>query len=402
MWVMLALLFFQTATPGADGMKALEEGHYEAAVQAFLKQTETDPRDYAAHFNLALAYSFLQRDADGIAEYRKTLELKPGLYEAQLNAGILLLRQKSPQDAVPLLDAAAAQKPMEFRPRFYLAEAQLASGDTSKAEQSYRAALERDAKSAAARLGLGRALAREGKLADAAPEFRQAAEGDPDYRDSLLELAAAYEKERQYPEAIAIYREFPGNPAVEEHLGALLLASKQYNDAIPRLEQAYGQSPTAANRAALAAAYVFNNQGVKAIPLLDKSVSDDPGNPDLRLMYARALRDQKQYAPAAAQFAAATKLKPNAGPVWDELGGVLYLADDYPGALSALERARQLGENTAGNAFFRALVLDRLHQLKPALEAYQQFLSMSDGKNPNQEFQARQRAKLLQRELEKR
>src|SRR5579872_823612 len=163
MWVMLALLFFQTAAPGADGMKALEEGHYEAAVQAFLKQTETDPRDYAAHFNLALAYSFLQRDADGIAEYRKTLELKPGLYEAQLNAGILLLRQKSPQDAVPLLDAAAAQKPMEFRPRFYLAEAQLASGDTSKAEQSYRAALELDAKSAAAHLGLGRALTREGK-----------------------------------------------------------------------------------------------------------------------------------------------------------------------------------------------------------------------------------------------
>ena len=402
MWAMLALLFFQTAGPSADGMKALEEGRYEAAAQAFLKQIDADPRDYTAHFNLALAYSFLQRDVEGIAEYRKTLELKPGLYQAQLNAGILMLRQKSPQDALPLLDAAAAQKPKEFRPRFYLAEAQLAAGDNTNAEQSYRAALELNPKSAAAHLGLGRALARAGKLAEAAPEFRQAAAADAEYRDSLLELAGLYEKEKQYTEAIAIYREFPGNPAVEEHLGALLLASKQYGDAIPRLEQAYAQSPTPTNRAALAAAYVFNNQGARALPLLDKSVSDDPGNADLRLMYARALRDQKQYAPAAAQFTAATKLKPDAGPVWDELGGVLYLADDYPAALSALDRARQLGENTAGNAFFRALVLDRLRQLKPALEAYRQFLSMSDGKNPNQEFQARQRAKLLQRELDKR
>lgn len=399
---MLALLFFQTAGPGADGMKALEDGRYEAAAQAFTKQIEADPADYTAHFNLALAYSFLHRDPEGIAEYRKTLELKPGLYQAQLNAGILMLRQKNPADALPLLDAAATQKPAEFRPRFYLAEAQLAAGDSAKAEQSYRAALTLDTKSAGAHLGLARALAQQGKLTDAAPEFRQAAAADPEYRDSLLELAGLYEKQKQYAEAIELYREFPGNAAAEEHLGALLLASKQYGDAIPRLEQGYAQSPTSANRAALAAAYIFNNQAAKAIPLLDKSVNEDPSNVDLRLMYARALRDQKQYAPAAREFAAATKLKPDAAPVWDELGGVLYLADDYPAALSALDRARQLGENTAGNAFFRALVLDRLRQLKPALEAYQQFLSMSDGKNPNQEFQARQRAKLLQRELDKR
>ena len=57
----------------------------------------------------------------------KTLELKPGLYEAELNAGILLLRQKNPADALPLLTQAVEQKPDEFRPRFYLAEAQLQS-----------------------------------------------------------------------------------------------------------------------------------------------------------------------------------------------------------------------------------------------------------------------------------
>ena len=65
-------------------------------------------------------------------------------------------------------------------------------------------------------------------------------------------------------------------------------------------------------------------------------------------------------------------------------------------------RARDLGENTPGNWFFRAIILDKLKQLKPALEAYQKFLSLSQGKNPDQEFQARQRARIIQRELEKR
>jgi hypothetical protein len=66
-----------------------------------------------------------------------------------------------------------------------------------------------------------------------------------------------------------------------------------------------------------------------------------------------------------------------------------------------------LGDNSAGNWFLTAIMLDGAHNSKPAvakqaLAAYQKFLSLSDGKSPNQEFQARQRAKILQRELEKR
>lgn len=403
MWVIAALLFFQAASsPGADGIKALDEGRYDAAVQAFTQAIAADPQDYSAHFNLALAYGFLHHDAEGIAEYRKTLELKPGLYEAELNLGILLLRQKSPADALPLLQAAATQKATEFRPRYYLGEAQLATGAAAPAEQSFRAAGELDPKSADAQSGIAHALAQQDKLADAAPFFRRAAELNTDYRDGLLELAALYEKNKQWPEAIEIYRQFAGNPAAEERLGMLLLQNKQYAEAIPRLETAYTKSPTNANRAALAAAYVFNSQQDQALPLLEKAVTAEPANYDLRLMYAHALRDKRQFPAAAQQFSEAAKLKPNDGSTWNELGGALYMANDYPPALAAFDRARQLGQGNAGNWFLRAIILDKLHQPKPALEAYQQFLSLSDGKNPDQEFQARQRVKLLERETGKR
>src|SRR3954451_16726140 len=172
MWAILAaFVLLQTPDFTAAGVKALDDGKYDVAAQAFTKAIEADPKDYSAHFNLALAYSFLGKDAEGVAEYRKTLELKPGLYEAELNAGILLLRQKNPADALPLLTHAVEQKPDEFRPRFYLAEAQLQSGALDAAEASYGRALELDSKSAPAELGLAHAMARQGKLAEAAPHF---------------------------------------------------------------------------------------------------------------------------------------------------------------------------------------------------------------------------------------
>jgi tetratricopeptide (TPR) repeat protein len=403
MWaIAVALFLLQSVDYNTEGMKALDAAKYEVAVQAFNKAIEADPKDYTAHFNLALAYGFLHQDAEGVAEYRKTLELKPGLYEAQLNAGILLMRRQDPVAALPLFESAVEQKPKEFRPRYYLAEAQLQTGALDPAEASYHVALELDPKSASVELGLAHALARQGKLSDADPHFRQAAGLDSKYRSYLLELASLYEQAKQPAEAIKIYREFPENAAAQEHLGQLMLENKQYADAIPRLEAAFGKDPTSANRAALAAAYVFAGQIDKALPLLEKAVAAEPSNYDLRMMYARALRDKRQFLPAANQFYAAAKLKPGEAMTWSDLGGVLYMTGDYQQSLSAFDKARELGEDSPGNWFLRAIILDKLKQLKPALEAYQRFLALSQGKHEDQEFQARHRVIALKRELEKR
>ena len=403
MWaIAIALFFLQSIDYSAEGMKALEEAKYDAAVQAFQKAIEADPKDYTAHFNLALAYGMLHKDEEGVAEYRKTLELKPGLYEAQLNAGILLMRRKDPAAALPLFEGAAQQKPQEYRPRYYLAEAQFQTGALDQAEASYHLALELDPKSANSELGMAHVLAQQGKLPDADPHFRRAAELEPKYRDYLLELASLYEQAKQPGEAVKIYREFPDNVAAQEHLGQLLLENKQYADAIPRLELAFGKDPTEANRTALAAAYLFAGQLDKALPLLEQAVAAEPSNFDLRMMYARALRDRKQFPQAANQFYAAAKLKPSEIKPWSELGGMLYMTGEYQTALAAFDKARDLGQDTPGNWFLHAIILDKLRQLKPAVEAYQRFLSMSQGKNPDQEFQARHRLITLQKELERR
>ena len=95
------------------------------------------------------------------------------------------------------------------------------------------------------------------------------------------------------------------------------------------------------------------------------------------------------------------KRKPASREAWNDFAGMLYLSSDYPQSLAAFDRARQLGEDTPANAYFHAIIYDKLHDLKPALEYYQKFLAVSQGKNLDEEFKARQRARIIQRELSK-
>jgi tetratricopeptide (TPR) repeat protein len=403
MWLATALLFFVPfqGSFSEQGMKALDEKRYPDAIENFTRAIAADPTDYTLHFNLALAYSLQSKDSEAIAEYKKTLELKPDLYQAELNLGITLLRQKQAAEALPYFTAAASQKPKEYRPNYYLAAALLGAGGFAKAEQAYTAALEIDSKSPDAELGLAHALAKLNRLDAAAGHFRKAAELNPNYRDDLLELASLYETAKQPAEAIAIYQQFSDNPGAQERLGELLLESGQPGDAIAHFEAAIAKSPTEANRAALATAYIKNKEPDKALPVVEQILAGSPNDIDLRMLHGRILRDQRKFPEAAQDFFRASQMKPDSSEAWSELAGVLVMAEDYPHALGALDRLVALKAEKPGHVYLRAIILDKVRDLKPALESYQRFLAVSNGQNPDEEFKARQRARILEREIAK-
>jgi tetratricopeptide (TPR) repeat protein len=181
----------------------------------------------------------------------------------------------------------------------------------------------------------------------------------------------------------------------------LLLASGQPADAIPHFEAAIAKSPTEANRAALAAAFLKNKEPDKALPVVEQILAGDPDNFEIRMLHGRIIRDQRKFPEAAQEFQRATKLKADSPEAWSEFAGVLVMAEDYPAALAALDRLTALHAEKPGHVYLRAIVLDKTQQHRPALESYQRFLTMSNGSFPNEEFKARQRIKILQREISK-
>ncbi len=396
LWLVL-LLCWQALDPQAEGLKALDAQKFDEAVQWFQKAVAANAKDVGARFNLALAYSLQGKAAAAIPEYKTVLELKPGLYEAQLNLGILLIGEMRGAEAVVLLESACAQKPVLFRPRYYFGEALLAAGD-ARAADAFRAAIGADAKSAPAEFGLAQALVRESKIADAVPHFRRAAELDPAYEDSLLTVGSQFEKAGKRADAIAVYEQFKKNPAVAGRLGVLLFDTGRAAEAIPYLISA---PPTPATRLALAQAYLATQQPEKGFPLLRQAVAAEPRDYALRMFYGRTLRDRRNFVPASQQFFAAAQLKGDSVEAWSELSGVLMLTDQYPEALNALDRIRALHAETTPHFYFRAIVLDKLRQVKPAIESYKKYLANSTGKNPDEDFKARQRLRILEQELHK-
>jgi Flp pilus assembly protein TadD len=403
MWtIFLLVLLAQAPDFLAEGIKALDAGKSDVAVESFTKAVAADPADYSAHFNLALAYSMTGKDSQAIPEYQKTLELHPGLYEAQLNLALSLLNTNDPAAAIPLLKAAAEQKPKEFRPVYYLGTALLETKQLAEAVTEFEKAAEMDAASAGAELGLGQALARQGHRSEAEPHYRKAANLEHEYHSYLLELATLYEEHRELPQALDIYREFPDNPGAQERAGVLLLQTGQSTAAVAALEPVVAKSPSPANQIALAQAYVKEKQLAKAVPLTAKSVAAAPEDFELRMFYGRILRDERRFPDASEQFSAAAKIKPDAAEAWTELAGVLIMAEQPVDGLAALDHVRALGAETSGHFYLRAITLDRLQRPKEALEAYNKFLALSQNVNPDQEFMARQRVKALERELGKR
>ncbi len=402
---MFALLFLAAylgvapaTDPSTAGLQALDHQDYAQAEQIFSKLAEADPRDYGALFNLALAETALKKESEAAAHYKQVLTLKPGLYEAELNLGILDVHNRQAADAIPLLRDAAKQKPNVARPERYLGDAWLQSGDLEGAAGAFHAALALDPKLATAELGLGQTLLRQGKPEEALPHYRQAASLDSNLKSYLLEVAVALSKANHAADAIDLLKEFPGDVGAREELGRLYLAANRPSDAVPELQAAVVISPTAANELALATAYLRNNQPDAAAPILERALSSNPKDYDLRMAVGRIYRDKHEYAAAAAQFAAAARLKPDAVQAWNEAATSFALSEQYPQALAALDQVHNLNADSPGDLYYRAIILDKLHQVKPALANYQKFLAVSQGKFPDQEFIARQRSRILAKE----
>ncbi len=385
-----------------QGTDALNQGNYAAAAEVLTRAVAAAPDDYFAHFNLAVAYSLLGDDPHAIPEYRKVLELKPGLYEASINLGQVLVRSGDPASAIPLLAEARRQKPDEVRPAYYLAEAYAATNQPEQAVDPYTAAIALNPNDASSELGLARVLFELGRFAEADPHYHKAAELDPNLKSYLLELATGYEEHGNPTAALKIFREFPGDPAVEERMGVILLQSGDLEGAIAALEAAVKGSPTKGNQTALVQAYMDHKDVARAEALMQQVIAAEPKDFNLRMYYGRLLRDDKKIVPAGQQFEAATQIKPEDAQAWSELAGMLILNEQYPAALAALDRARDLGLEGPGHIFFRATTLDHLQAWKEALEYYQKFLEADQGANPDQEFQARQRVLALKRDLGKR
>ncbi|MBI3895746.1 MAG: tetratricopeptide repeat protein [Acidobacteria bacterium] len=390
---------------------ALQKEDYAGAAQALETYLLQKPEDYRAEFNLAYAYSFLGRRAEAIRRYQNVLSREKDLIPAHLNLGILLLEEGNPAEAEPHLRAVVEQQPDNAKALLRLAQVLSALNRIEESRAFYEQLLTLEPDNASAHFDLGKLLA-ETDPAAAEKHLRRALELDSSLETARLSLAAVLETRAAQgadtlEEAATIYRQIldahPQREDLRMRLGQVYARQNRFSDAAKQWEMVRAGGDSSPELAqALLQVYLQSTGGKeKALPLIQEILAQDSSNAELWLLAGRLWIEKKQYREAARQFQKVTELRPEWSPGYTNLATALHLLKDYAGTIAALAKVAQLRQDTPGTYFLRAISLDQLRQRQPALENYQRFLETDDGKNPDQEFQARQRVRIISKEIQK-
>lgn len=393
------------AQPVLDAETAIAKADWKAAEAKLAPWLIAHPADATALFDAGYIADAQDRRDDAAGLYKRAIGANPQSLEAHLSLGLLLARQGKFYEARPELAIATT----------------LEAGDAGPVLKAKA----------------WRALARIDEKADpteASNDLLEALKLSPETMDDTLLAANLADQTGQYDEAEAAYRRVltkdPRSPGANAGLAHLLIAHKHFPEAETLLRAALEQIPDDPALTAQLAAVLAAQNNAEALPLLEKlhraqpedsaisrmlaevrSEAGDPAgsdslyvellkanpdDPDLLVAHGQNLSHLAKHSEAFNVFDKATRLDPTNAEGWSGLAYAASRTNQPEITLHALTmRSKYLAE-VPGTYFLWATAYDTLHDKVSAASYYHRFLEASAGKLPNQEWQARQRLKLLE------
>ena len=386
--------------------EALDRKDFAAAVKALKAVVADQAAIPAVWFNLGYAYNGLHEPDEAVTAYQKALELAPDLFAGRLNLGILLMEKKQPQAALEHLQKAVALKPEHARAHLYYARALAQTGQPELALKEFQQVTRLDPSMVIAQFEFGQLELQQKHPAEALAAFERALAADPKLVQADLGAALAAEAMNDTAQAVAHFEKYqasrPDDVETQFHLARLYLEQKQDEKARDTLESIFRVKP---DQPGLTAALGDVNARLKKLPEAEKyyrlAVIAQPGVVDLHRALGEILMKAQKYPEAEGEFRTALQLDPHNRDSAIGLASSLYLQKRYPEAIPILELLAKAPDAAPYVFFTLATCYDHLMARKEALANYEHFLQLSNGKSPDQEWQATQRAKLLRRELSK-
>jgi len=387
-----------------EAQRNIDANNFEGALPPLQKFIAEKPEVAFAHFQLGYAYTALKRGDEARAEYQRAIALDPKMPEAYLNLGILLLDKQEYAAAVAPLRKAVELLPAQSRPRSLLAVAQERSGDSEGAARSFEGVLHLDPNDPAANGYLAELDLRRNKPAEAEMRFRHALEIRPDAPEDLQGLARSLEAQNK-PEAAEAYRKYlavmPGDAGARARLIHLLVNDQQYDAALAELDRADAGKPASLDSLRLRAdIQIAQKKFGDAIVTLQQAIALAPRDAQLIGGLGRVYLQKRDFVSAEKELKAALQIDSNNLSYWKDLSSTYYLSGNCAATLATLDLIAKAEPPASGAWFIRALCYDKLHQFKPALEAYGKFLALEQGKTSDQVWQAQERSKVLKHLLE--
>jgi len=382
---------------------AIDKMDFAAALDPLQKYIAQRPDEPYPHFQLGYAYVGLKRPADAKAEFSRAIALDPKMAAAYLNLGLVLMDSDSAAAADAFRHAAELQ-PAESRPRFLAGFSLEHAGKFPEAVEQYRAALGLSPKDYEAHFALGRVLLRSNDAAGAEEQFRAAIALRGDSTPAHLGLASALLAEKKYQvatDALAEYLKLnPADRSAHFDRASALLNLNRYDDALAELDLSdAGGAPTGEALKMRGEIYMQQKKWKEAGDVLKQAVSVAPQDPELAEWIGHVDIELRDYPSAVRILEQVYARNQQDADALRDLADAFYLNENYSAALDAMDRLAKLETPKPGSWFVRAICYDKLSRKAEAIEAYQKFLDLDGGQHDTQDFQARHRIPVLQREL---
>lgn len=369
------------------------------------------PNDTRALFDAGYAADAQGRNDDAVALYKRAVAADSKNFNAQISLGLLLARMGKPAEARPALWAATELDPGPVGPaakaKAWRALAQIdavginGSPDTPQASIDLLEALKLSPEAPEDTLLAGQLAERNGDVTGATAAYRRTLKRDPDSKEATTALAHILITQKQYADAeallVPLQKKYPTDATLTAQLAAVLVAEDKA-DALPLLEQYHQQHPQDRSMTRMLAQVETDAGNYEESDQLYVSLlTGDPRNADLLAGHGQNLIRLKRYGDAMQAFEAATAADETDGEAWNGLAFASFEMHQPTVTLKALSARSKYLPETPIVLFLYAASYDTLRDKKQAAAYYHRFLESAQGKFPDQEWQARQRLALMEK-----
>ena len=123
----------------------MDAERYEAAAERLERLQSMEPDNPVVSYNLAVAYTFLKREEEALAQFQQTVDINPAYVQAWYNIGqICMIKNKDFSRALHCFDRAIAIRPDYVGAHHQRGVVLELLGDAEKALESWKKTLELD------------------------------------------------------------------------------------------------------------------------------------------------------------------------------------------------------------------------------------------------------------------
>lgn len=271
-----------------DASLKYSQKNYTAARTSLVEALNKSPEDLRMLRLLVATFAAEKRPAEAVRTIQDYAAQHPKSVPVQQFLAELLMANGQRDQARAILQTIKAANPRWAPADLALAQLDLADGKLNDANKGLTAVLVEQPNNLAARLMLATVEEKAGNHPAAIADYKKVLETQPNSVFALNNLAFDLAEYTNQPDEALKYAQkaaelAPDTPAVENTLGWVLYRKGLYSVALPHLEKADNQEPSARRKCHVALAYLKLGDQERGEKYLQAAIKMDPNLPEIRM-----------------------------------------------------------------------------------------------------------------------